>query len=59
MKHKNKNKNLLYDSNSISLRRYHFFPLFSIALNTLRAMLILVEGKVEKGSIVNNARLIC
>ena len=49
---------LLYDSDSISLRRYHFLPLFSIALDTLRAMLILVGGRVEEGSIVNNARLI-
>ena len=33
---------LLYDSDSISFRRYHFLPLFSIALETLRAMLISV-----------------
>ena len=30
---------------SISLKRYHFHPLFSIALDTLRAMLILVGGR--------------
>ena len=35
----------LYISDSISLRRYHFLPLFTIALATLRAMLILVGGK--------------
>ena len=34
-------------------------PFISIALDTLRAMLILVGGKVEEGSIVNNVRLIC
>ncbi|RVW18371.1 hypothetical protein CK203_101113 [Vitis vinifera] len=41
--------------------RLHFtqevpLSLFSIALDTLRAMLILVRGRVEEGSIVNNAR---
>ena len=50
---------LLYDSDSISLRKYHFFSLFSIALVTLRAMLISVGRRVEEGSFVNNARLIC
>ncbi|RVW61708.1 hypothetical protein CK203_066020 [Vitis vinifera] len=28
-----------YDSDSMSLRRHHFLPVFSIALATLRAML--------------------
>ncbi|RVW69104.1 hypothetical protein CK203_060682 [Vitis vinifera] len=46
---------LIYDSNSMSLRRYHFLPLFAIALATLRAMLILVGERVKKGSFVNNA----
>ena len=41
---------LLYDSDSMSLRRYHFLPLFIIVLATLRAMLILVGGRVKKGS---------
>ena len=51
---------LLYYSNSISLRRYHFLPLFIIALATLRAMLILVGGRrVKEGSFVNNAKLCC
>ena len=50
---------LLYDSDSMSLRRYHFLPLFAIALATLRAMLILVGERVKKGSFVNNARLFC
>ncbi|KAL6315770.1 hypothetical protein AAG906_008154 [Vitis piasezkii] len=36
---------------SVSFRRYHFFPLFSIALDILRTMLILVGGRVEEGSI--------
>ena len=43
---------LLYESDSISLRRYHFLPLFSIAIETLRAMLISVGGRVEEGSFV-------
>ena len=49
---------LLYDSDSISLRRYHFLPLFSIDLDTLRVMWSLVGGRVEEGSFINNARLI-
>ena len=39
---------LLYDSDSMSLRKYHFLPLFTIALATLRAMLILVGGELRK-----------
>ena len=41
---------LLYDSDSMSLRRYHFFPLFIIILATLRAMLSLVGGRIKEGS---------
>nr|CAN68202.1 hypothetical protein VITISV_008300 [Vitis vinifera] len=48
---------LLYDSYSMSLKRYHFLPIVSIALATLRAMLSLVGGKVEEGSFVINAKL--
>ena len=50
---------LLYDSDSMSLKRYHFLPLFTIALATLRAMLILVGRRVKEGSFFNNARLFC
>ena len=42
---------------STSLRRYHFLPIVSIALATLRAMLSLVGGRVEEGSFVINAKL--
>ena len=35
---------LLFYSNFISLRRYHFLPVISIALATLRAMFSLVGG---------------
>ena len=49
---------LLDDSNSMSLGRHHFFPVFSIALATLRAMFSLVGGKrVEEGSFAINAKL--
>ena len=37
-------------SKLISLRRYHFLPIISIAHATLRTMLILVGGRVEEGS---------
>ena len=36
---------LLDDSDSMSLRRHHFFPVFSIALATLRVMFNLVGGR--------------
>ena len=36
---------LLYDSDSMSLKRYHFLPLFLITLDTLRTMLISVGGR--------------
>ena len=49
---------LLEDSDSMSLRRHDFLPVFSIALATLRAMFNLVGGKrVEEGSFVINAKL--
>ena len=41
------------------LKRYHFLPLFSLAIETLRTMFILVEGRVEEISIVNIARIFC
>ena len=41
---------LLYNSDSMSLRRCHFLPLFIIVIATLRAMLILVWGEVKEGS---------
>ena len=42
---------LLYDSDFVPLRRYHFLPLFFlIALETLRTMFSLVGGRVEEGS---------
>ena len=37
-------------SDFVSLRRYHFLPLFLIAFETLRTMFNLVGGRVEKGS---------
>ena len=36
---------LLFYSNFISLRRYHFLPVISIALATLRTMFSLVGGR--------------
>ena len=48
---------LLFYSNFMSLRRYHFLLVFSIALATLRAMFNLVGGRVEEGSFVVNAKL--
>ena len=49
---------LLDNSDSVSLKRHHFLPIFSIALATMRAMFSLVEGKrVEKGSFAINAKL--
>ena len=49
---------LPFYSNSMSLRRHHFLPVFSIALATLRAMFSLVGGKrVEEGSFAINAKL--
>ena len=39
-------------SDFVSLRRYHFLPLFFIAIETLRTMFTLVGGRVEKGSFV-------
>ena len=41
----------------VSLRRYHFLPLFFIAIQTLRTMFSLVGGRVEKGSFCTNAKL--
>ena len=50
---------LLDDSDSMSLRRYYFLPVFSIALATLRAMFRLVGGeRVEEESFAFNAKLI-
>ena len=49
---------LLDDSDSMSLRKHHFLPVFSIALATLRTMFSLVGGKkVEEGSFAINAKL--
>ena len=49
---------LLYDSDYMSIRRYHFLPVFSIALATLRAMFNFVgEKRNEEGSFVINAKL--
>ena len=48
---------LLYTSEYISLKRYHFLPLFSLAIETLRTMFILVEERVEEVSIVNIAKI--
>ena len=44
--------------------RVHFpqevsLPLFSLAIETLRTMFILVEGRVEEVSIVNIAKIFC
>ena len=44
-------------SDFVSLRRYHFLPLFLIALETLRTMFNLVGGRIEKGSFVVNTKL--
>ena len=44
-------------SDFVSLRRYHFLPLFLIAFETLRTIFILVGGRVEKGSFVVNIKL--
>ena len=41
----------------VSLRRYHFLPLFFIAIQTLRTIFSLVGGRVEKGSFCTNAKL--
>ena len=51
---------LLFYSNFMSLRRYHFLPVISIDVATLRAMFSLVGGggkRVEEGSFVINAKL--
>ena len=48
---------LLYDSDSMSLRKYYFLPVFLIALAILRTMFNLVGGRVEEGSFVVNAKL--
>ena len=49
---------LLDDSDSMSLRKHHFLPVFSIALATFRTMFSLVGGKkVEEGSFAINAKL--
>ena len=43
----------------ICLKRYHLLRLFSLAIETLRTMFILIGGRVEEVSIVNIARIFC